>query len=86
MLRRFKIEKSSLKTFFLINMLEPAEVSRDFERLLAYNLKEKLIGTLPYDMNVKAAVGNCQPVAYYNNRAPFVVFLDRAITNLFEKI
>jgi len=86
MLKTIKITNQKIRTFFVINMLEPSEISSDFEKLLTYKLREGLLGTLPYDMNVKVAVGNCQPVDKQNPRSPFAIFLDRVADNLFVKL
>jgi len=86
MLKKIRVGNPKIKTFFVLNMLEPTEVSRDFEKLLTHRLKERLLGTLPYDMNVKIAVGNCQPVDKQNPRSPFAIFLDRVVGNLFTKL
>ena len=86
MLKTIKITNQKIRTFFVINMLEPSEISSDFEKLLTYKLREGLLGSLPYDMNVKVAVGNCQPVDKQNPRSPFAIFLDRVADNLFVKL
>ena len=86
MLKKIRTKNPRIKTFFVLNMLEPTEVSRDFEKLLTHRLRERLLGTLPYDMNVKVAVGNCQPVDKQNPRSPFAIFLDRIVSNLFAKL
>jgi flagellar biosynthesis protein FlhG len=86
MLKKIRTKNPKIKTFFVLNMLEPTEVSRDFEKLLTHRLRERLLGTLPYDMNVKVAVGNCQPVDKQNPRSPFAIFLDRVVSNLFARL
>jgi len=86
MLKKIRTKNPKAKTFFVLNMLEPTEVSRDFEKLLTYRLKDALLGTLPYDMNVKVAVGNCQPVEKQNPNSPFSIFLDKVLSNLFAKL
>jgi MinD-like ATPase involved in chromosome partitioning or flagellar assembly len=85
-LKKIRTKNPKIKTFFVLNMLEPTEVSRDFEKLLTHRLRERLLGTLPYDMNVKMAVGNCQPVEKQNPQSPFAILLDRIISNLFAKL
>jgi len=86
MLKTIGTNNPKIKTFFILNMLEPTEISRDFEKLLTHRLRERLLGTLPYDMNVKVAVGNCQPVDKQNPKSPFAIFLNRATNNLFTKL
>jgi len=68
----------------LVNKMEANGVSEDFYMLIQAMTNNNILATLPKDLKVVEAEGNCTPVSSYAPKSAFVSFLKEGIKRIEE--
>ena len=66
----------------IVNKMEANEISEDFYTLIQAMTNNNILITLPKDLSVVEAEGNCMPVSRYAPNSAFVSFLKEGVEKL----
>ncbi len=70
----------------IVNKMEANDISEDFYFIIQALSKDNIIATLPKDIKVVEAEGNCMPIDKYAPNSAFSSFLKELIEKLYKKI
>ena len=66
----------------IVNKMEANDISEDFYALIQAMTDNNIIATLPKDLKVVEAEGNCTPVSSYAPNSAFVAFLKESLEKI----
>jgi len=63
--------------YIIVNKMDLNEISEDFYLLIQSITNNNILETIPRDLKVIEAEGNCMPVNSYDSKSPFISFLKK---------